>query len=174
MRSVRGKSAVAFFHQPFFEYAAARAVLYSEDERTKEHTHRMVVEDLRESRLFRLPVLKQLAIQAYFAKDRIWPFWLPRIEVSEIQAAAKIALEVIGKLGATKNSSNVYFNGRSERRTCFRRSHPISCGLCWRQGAILFHNEIRYPAPLAAELAFHKRKRDIGETGAGKTARYRV
>ena len=99
MRSARGKSAVAFFHQTFFEYAAARAVLYSEDERTRNTRIEWLLKDLRESRLFRLPVLKQLAIQAYFAKDRIWPFLAAKIEVSGNQAAAKIALEVIGKIG---------------------------------------------------------------------------
>jgi len=99
LRSARGGSAVSFFHQTFFEYSAGRAILFSSSDELKRDRIDVLVNDLEQSRLFRLPILKQLAIQAHERKDSTWPLLAERIERTANQVAARLALEVIGKIG---------------------------------------------------------------------------
>jgi hypothetical protein len=133
LRWGRGRSAVRFFHQTFLEYCAARAVLFMEDKQARGARIQTLLEDLRESRLFRLPILKQLAIQARHHGDDLWPVLAKEIEGTGNQVAAKLALEIAGKIDDEPIFANVVLRWAERDKKLFEsvtvdmaRAYPVS------------------------------------------------
>lgn len=133
LRWGRGRSAVRFFHQTFLEYCAARAVLFMGDEKKRGTLIHTLLDDLHESRLFRMPILKQLAIQARHHRDDLWPVLAREIVSTGNQIAAKLALELAGKIDDDPAFTDAVLRWAEKDRRLFEsvsvdmvRAYPVS------------------------------------------------
>ena len=92
-----GVSTIRFFHQTFFEYAVAYDLLLSE-EPVIEQGVRMLLADVANYGLFRAPILKQFAIQAFEHGGQRGREVLQGLREINNEMAAQMALEITGKL----------------------------------------------------------------------------
>lgn len=92
-----GVSTIRFFHQTFFEYAAAYDLL-SSDASELQNGIKTLLNEVKNFNLFRAPILKQLAIQAFEDSKGAWKTILQGLRDINNELAAQIALEVVGKV----------------------------------------------------------------------------
>jgi hypothetical protein len=92
-----GVSTIRFFHQTFFEYTAAYDLLAS-DEALIEKSIEKLLSEVANYRLFRAPILKQFAIQAFEIGNAYWRKVLQGLRAVNNELAAQMALEIVGKL----------------------------------------------------------------------------
>lgn len=102
-----GNQAVRFFHQTFFEYVAAYDLHYSIFEQENKNLE-LLFDDVENFNYFRVPILKQLALQDYqfdlsgeFGIDRktkIWQTILSQLKKTNNELSAQLAFEILGKI----------------------------------------------------------------------------
>jgi hypothetical protein len=92
-----GRSSVRFFHQTFFEYAAAYDILAS-DAPTISLRLSILLDAVANFNFFRSPLLKQLAIQSVDAKPDLHREIMERLRNVNNELAAQLALEIVGKV----------------------------------------------------------------------------
>lgn len=93
-----GRSAVRFFHQTFLEYTAAYDTRCGESLAEKERRIELLLKDVGANELFRVPVLKQLAIQDYHEEQQEWRPILRHLRLAGNLLAAQLLFEIIGKI----------------------------------------------------------------------------
>lgn len=90
-------ASVGFFHQTFLEYAAARSIMELDDEATRQRHIEELLVAVEGADLFRVPVLKQLMVQASSMDARLFASLCESVTNIENPVAARLALEVLGK-----------------------------------------------------------------------------
>lgn len=94
-----GRQAVRFFHQTFFEYTAAYDLLCLVAEGRGDAEVAALLEDAAGSRFFRVPILKQLAVQDYYhGSRRTYLKILRSLRGVNSELAAQLTLEIAGKV----------------------------------------------------------------------------
>jgi hypothetical protein len=94
----KGRNATRFFHQTFFEYTAALDLLCLDDGPAKSDKLALLLEDVNRFNLFRVPILKQVGIQAYYQNDQLWKRVIEDLRQANTELSAQLALEIIGKI----------------------------------------------------------------------------
>lgn len=90
--------ALKFFHQTFFEYAAAFDLLCLILENISLGKEESLIEDIKRSILFKAPIFKQLILQSYYKNLPIWQEFILRLYKINNELAAQLILEIIGKI----------------------------------------------------------------------------
>lgn len=90
-------SSVGFFHQTFLEYTAAKFVLVTPEDRTRRERINYLLAALESADLFRIPVLKQLLIQASSEDSELFAYLCVTVTKVDTTVAAGLLLEVLGK-----------------------------------------------------------------------------
>lgn len=103
-----GRSAVRFFHQTFLEYTAAYDTRCVNSLEEKERRIELLLKDVHANELFRVPVLKQIAIQDYHEEQREWKFILRRLRQAGNLLAAQLVLEIVGKIDEEEFCRELY------------------------------------------------------------------
>lgn len=95
-----GRQAVRFFHQTFFEYTAAYDLLcLLTDERGGDGEVAALLADVAGSRFFRVPILKQLAVQDYYhGSGGTYREIVRSLRGIDSELAAQLVLEIAGKV----------------------------------------------------------------------------
>jgi hypothetical protein len=91
------KTSVGFFHQTFLEYVAARHTLELRDHALRQRRVDRLLADVEEANLFRIPVLKQLMIQASVGDPRLFQDLCAAVVEINSPVSIRLALEVLGK-----------------------------------------------------------------------------
>jgi hypothetical protein len=91
------KTSVGFFHQTFLEYVAARHILELRDHALRRRRVERLLADVEETNLFRIPVLKQLIIQASIADPQLFQDLCSAVVEIDSPVSVRLALEVLGK-----------------------------------------------------------------------------
>jgi hypothetical protein len=102
-----GNLTVRFFHQTFFEYVAAYDLLCSTLEE-KDDNRGLLFEDVKNFNFFRVPIIKQLALQDYRfdsltgheadQKPKTWQTILLQLKQIDNELAVHLAFEILGKI----------------------------------------------------------------------------
>jgi len=91
------RASVGFFHQTFLEYAAAKQLLELADpDLRRKRVHELLM-DVERPNLFRVPVLKQLMIQASAGDRSLYEHLCAQLPEVNTPLAARLAVEVLGK-----------------------------------------------------------------------------
>jgi hypothetical protein len=91
------RASVGFFHQTFLEYAAAKQLLELADPDLRRKRVDELLMDVERSNLFRVPVLKQLVIQASAGDRSLFEHLCAQLPEVNTPLAARLAVEVLGK-----------------------------------------------------------------------------
>jgi DNA-binding winged helix-turn-helix (wHTH) protein len=91
------KASVGFFHQTFLEYTAAKNLLELNDKAARNLRIDHLLADTESANLFRVPVLKQLMIQASGTDAHLFESLCVAVTEIRTPVAARLALEVLGK-----------------------------------------------------------------------------
>jgi hypothetical protein len=97
-----GKQAVRFFHQTFFEYAAAYDIRCADSHAEKDGKIASLLAYVSANDLFHAPVLKQIAIQDYYHEQVVWQRIIVRLRETGNLLAARLLIEIIGKIEETE------------------------------------------------------------------------
>lgn len=94
-----GRVHVRFFHQTFLEYTIAMDIRLANDSARNAQLSELYVE-LKSNISRRNPILKQVAVQDFFAGGHLWLSILETLDNIHSLLALQIALEILGKIGS--------------------------------------------------------------------------
>jgi hypothetical protein len=120
MRWWQMQRSVGFFHQTFLEYVAAKHILRLRDRTLRQARVDRLLADAEESNLFRIPVLKQLMIQASVGDRQLFEGLCADVAEINSPVSARLALEVLGKAHETAPLASHVREWMSREPTLFR------------------------------------------------------
>ncbi|MBS1803675.1 MAG: hypothetical protein JST28_09925 [Acidobacteria bacterium] len=115
---------LGFFHQTFAEYAAAKAILESDDLNLRGCCIETLLSDVGNANLFRLPVLKQLMIQASDRSAQLFGELSTAVTAVDSPVSVRLALEVLGKASEVHPLHQLILNWCDRTPDLFRAAAP--------------------------------------------------
>lgn len=97
----KGKSAIRFFHQTFFEYTTAHYLISLRNNENRKTYISILLQDVMNFNFFRVPIIKQLIIQDFYGTREVWNAVMNQLREINNELSAQLVLEIIGKIQDT-------------------------------------------------------------------------